>query len=370
MKKARIAALGAAGAGAAATTVAGGRLRRFYRSLAPDTGEGEELFAETKDGWRIALYRYAAIGDRKSVPVVAGHGFAGSRLIWDLTHETSLARFLAEAGYDFYAVDLRGRGGSWPTTGSRADAQWSFDDFVFHDLPASVAAACDRSGAHQAFWLGLEMSGQALYAAAISGTAHQVRAGVTFGSPVLTPATAKVPGVTTAPQMRRHGRVRFRAGAHYAGPVLALLHSKQLESSFRPRNFDAIGPARYLRNGVPDEATKLADQFADWIEHGTMRSLDHSTVWSDHLDQVTLPLMVMAGGRDLQRPADATRAAFERFGSLDKSFVQADVASGFSFDFGHDDLVAGKASPTEIFPRIRAWLDDHLGDVNEGPDPD
>ncbi|MGO8870655.1 MAG: alpha/beta fold hydrolase [Acidimicrobiales bacterium] len=366
MKETKTGALAVAAVGAAAGTIVGAKLCRFYRDLAPDTGEDERLFAETEDGWRIAIYRYAARGDRKPIPVVAGHGFAGSRLIWDLTPETSLARYLAGAGYDFYAIDLRGRGESWPVDGSGADAQWSFDDFVFRDLPTSVATACECSGVDEAFWLGLEMSGQALYAAAVSGTAQQVRAGVTFGAPVLTPASAEVPGVTTKPRMRRNGRLQFRAGAHHAGPILALLHSKQLESSFRPENFDPIGPARYLRHGVPDEATRLADQFADWIEHATMRSLDHSTVWSEHLDQVTLPLLIMAGAHDLQRPADATRRAFEAFGSFDKSFIEAGEDTGFSLDFGHDDLIAGRASSSEIFPKIRVWLDDHVHHARDG----
>jgi len=339
--------------------VAGRKVRDFYRELDLDTGHDEVCFAETTDGWRIALYRYAARGDRKPFPIVAGHGFAGTRLIWDLTPETSLARYLANAGYDFYAVDLRGRGESWPQTGSRSDLQWSFDDFVERDLPAAVAKACERSEAQEAFWLGLEMSGQALYASVISGTTSQLRGGITFGSPVLTPPTALVPGVTTQPRMRRHGRVKFRAGAHFAGPILALTKSKQLESSFRPENFDPIGPARYLYSGIPDEATVLADQFGDWIEHGVMRSLDHTTVWSDRLDEIDLPLLIVAAAHDLQRPPGATRAAFEAIGSTDKTWIEAGVSSGFSLDFGHDDLIAGRASPVEVFPYIRAWLDEH-----------
>jgi len=202
------------------------------------------------------------------------------------------------------------------------------------------------------------MSGQALYASIISGTASQVRGGITLGSPVLTPSTAMVPGVTTHPQMRRHGRVKFRAGAYFAGPILALTKSKQLESSFRPENFDPIGPARYLYNGIPDEATVLADQFGDWIEHDVMRSLDHTTVWSDRLDEIDLPLLIMAAAHDPQRPPEASHAAFEAIGSSDKTWIEAGVSSGFSLDFGHDDLVAGRASPAEIFPKIRSWLDE------------
>ena len=346
-------------AGAAGGIVAGTRLRRFYARLAPETDEDERILVETPDGWQLALYRYAGRGNRRPYPVVAGHGFAGSRLIWDLTADTSLARHLRDAGYDFYAVDLRGRGESRPMNGSLAEAQWGFDDFVDHDLPTAVATACERSGTDEAFWLGLEMSGQALYAAAISGTADQVRGGITFGAPMSTPATAKVPGVTAAPRMRRHGRVLFRAGSHHAGPLLAITGSSQLESSFRPVNSDPLAPARYLRHGIPDEATRLADQFHDWIDHDVMRSLDRTVRWSDRLDEVRLPLLVMAAAHDLQRPASSVHAAFEAFGSADKTWIEAGTASGFSVDFGHDDLVAGRASATEVFPRVLTWLDDH-----------
>ncbi|MCZ7530202.1 MAG: lysophospholipase [Acidimicrobiia bacterium] len=344
---------------AAAGALAGRKVIRFYRDLRFDTAEDERIVVETDDGWQLTLDRYAARGSAKPYPVVAGHGFAGSHLIWDLTPQTSLARFLADAGFDFYAVDLRGRGDSTPVGGSGADAQWSFDDIVQHDLPTAVAAACARSGSDEAFWVGLEMSGQALYAAAISETTGQLRGGITCGSPAITPPSAKVPGVTAPPRSRRDGRIPFRAGARAAGPLLALTRSRQLESSFRPANTDPIVPARYLYNGVPDESTVLADQFADWVAHGTMHSLDATTVWSDRLDEVTLPLLVMAGARDLQRPADAVRATFEQLGSADKTYIEAGTAAGFSVDHGHDDLVAGRASRAEIFPRISAWLDDH-----------
>lgn len=359
MRFLKTAGLAMGAAAVAAGAVAGSRVRRFYHDLHFDTVEDERFTVETDDGWQLAVYRYAPQGDPKPYPVVAGHGFAGSRLIWDLTPGTSLARFLSEAGYDFYAVDLRGRGDSRPLAGSLESAHWSFDDFVFHDLPAVVTEACARSGAEQAFWLGLEMSGQAFYAATISATTDRLRAGITCGSPAVTPPTAKVPGVTAPPQMQRNGRVMFRAGSHYAGPVLALTRASQLESSFRPVNADPVVPARYLYNGIPDESIVLAGQFSDWVDNATMRSLDRKTVWSDRLDEVTLPVLVMAAARDLQRPAEAVRATFEQLGSGDKTYVEAGTDQGFSLDFGHDDLVAGRASRGEVFPRIADWLDDH-----------
>ena len=110
------------------------------------------------------------------------------------------------------------------------------------------------------------------------------------------------------------------------------------------------------RNGIPDEAAALVDQFASWIGEGVMRTLDGSLVYSDRLADVTLPLLVIAAARDLQRPARSVRAAHDAFGSTDKTFVSAGVADGFSVDFGHDDLLAGLASPREVFPLIGDWI--------------
>lgn len=235
---------------------------------------------------------------------------------------------------------------------------WRIARYRYRPRGAAIAKACEVSGADQAFWLGLEMSGQALYAAVISGTATQVRGGITRGSPVITPRDARIPGITAAPRQRSRGRIPFRAGSRFAGPILALLRSRLLESSFIPANIDPVVPARYLYNGIPDESTQIADQFTDWVRNDVTRSLDHSVVWSERLGEVKLPLLVCAAARDLQRPAAGARAAFEAFGSADKTFLLAGKAGGFSVDFGHDDLLAGEASPLEFFPRLREWLDE------------
>ena len=134
------------------------------------------------------MYRYRAAGTPQPFPVICGHGMAGTHFIFDLHPRYSLARYLAAHGFDTWLVDLRGRGDSWPDGGPDVRLQWSFDDFVAHDLPTSVERTCELAGAEQAFWLGMEMSGQAVYAAAIAGTARRVRGAVTCGSPVLTPA--------------------------------------------------------------------------------------------------------------------------------------------------------------------------------------
>jgi len=331
-------------------------LGRSYRRFDWRTGEDQRHTARTADGWNLALYRYRAAGEPRRIPVICSHGMAGSHFIFDLHPRYSLARYLAQHGFDTWLVDLRGRGDSWPDGGPDPHLQWHFDDFAARDLPAAVARVCELAGCDEVFWIGMEMSGQALYAAAILETAARVRSAVTCGSPVLTPSSALVPGVTSAPKVRRHGRVPFSGGARLAGPVLAYGGFRVLESSFRPCNVDPLVVARYFRNGIPDEATDLVEQFAGWIRDGVMCSRDGSIVYSARLAEVTLPLLVLAAAHDLQRPPEAVRAAFGAFGSADKTFICAGVAEGFSVDFGHDDLLAGCAAPAEVFPRIAAWL--------------
>jgi len=337
----------------AATVLSGGR---WYRRFDWTTTHDEEHVARTPDGWNLALYRYRAMGKAKAFPVICGHGMAGTHLIYDLHPDYSLARHLAAQGFDTWLVDLRGRGESWPDSGPGRQLQWSFDDFAEVDVPAAIERVCELSGAEQAYWLGMEMSGQALYASTVLGLAERVRAGITFGSPALTSKEAMVPGVTAAPQASFRGRVPFRAGSRLAGPILSYGRSSQLESSFRSCNTDPIVPARYFRNGIPDEATDLVDQFKSWISEGCMRNRGGSVVYSDRLGEVQLPILLFAAAADLQRPPECVSETFQALGSVDKTFVRAGVGDGFSVDFGHDDLLAGKASPKEIFPRISDWL--------------
>ncbi|HVN40812.1 MAG TPA: hypothetical protein VMW19_21825 [Myxococcota bacterium] len=176
------------------------------------------------------------------------------------------------------------------------------------------------------------------------------------GLTALVTGASSGPGVTAPPKARWRGRVPFRAGSRLAGPILAYARSRQFESSFRACNSDPDLSARYFRNGVPDEATTLVDQFRGWIEEGAMRSRDGSCIYSERLGDVKLPLLLLAGAADLQRSPEAVAAKFEALGSVDKTFVRAGVREGFRVDYGHDDLLAGVAAPFEIFPRIGDWL--------------
>lgn len=282
-----------------------------------ETAEDERHSARTDDGWNVALYRYRPNGPALGMPVILGHGLAGSRYIFDVHEDYSMARALAARGLDVWLVDLRGANDSWPDDGPSRSRQWTFDDFVFRDLPAVTEYVADATGRETVHWVGTEMSGIALYAAVISQSAPRITAGVTMGAPAITPPEAEVPGVTTPFPQRSGARYEFAMVAD-VGPQLARDRSEVLDTSFLTTNTDWVVTARYFAHGVGDEATRLVDQFRDWMEHATMRSLGHSVVWSDRLAEFDIPVLVIA--------------------------------------VGHDDLVAGLTAPTNTFPLVADWL--------------
>ena len=83
-----------------------------WRFAAP-TGEDEVVHARTRDGWTLALGRRRPRAPSRRPPVLLVHGIAMNRQALDFGVERySLSAFLARAGFDCFALDLRGHGGS------------------------------------------------------------------------------------------------------------------------------------------------------------------------------------------------------------------------------------------------------------------
>lgn len=313
--------------------------------------------ARTLDGWNLGLRRYQPLESTGRPPVVCSHGLAGTSLLFDLHPGPSLARHLAAAGFDTWLLDLRGRDVSWPDLGPDPRQQWDFDAFVELDIPAALDHVAEVTGSADAFFIGQEMSGQAAYAAIAARTTSRIRALVTLGAPAVTPPEARVPGVSAPPRIDIRGRVPYSVGARLAGPLLAHLAPAVLSDAFAPDTTEAAVAARYLRHGVPDEALALVEQFRDWFTDGSMRSGD-GVDYAKHLGEVTLPALLIAGAVDRQRPAAAVADTAAALGGDDVTFVNAGIAGGYRVDYGHDDVLAGRMAPVEIYPLIVGWLTD------------
>ena len=65
--------------------------KAYKRQLLAD----EIHFCDTKDGWRIGIYRFKSKKEGKSEPVLLVHGLTSNPYIFDAFPDLSLARFLA-----------------------------------------------------------------------------------------------------------------------------------------------------------------------------------------------------------------------------------------------------------------------------------
>lgn len=82
----------------------------------PEICTADELhFTPVSGGWRLALWRYMPppSAPKRNHPVLLLSGVATNAIAWDLEPEVSMARHLAEAGFETWTLEVRGAGLSY-----------------------------------------------------------------------------------------------------------------------------------------------------------------------------------------------------------------------------------------------------------------
>src|SRR5438105_2216446 len=123
--------------------------------------------ARTQDRWTLALHRYRlpALQPERRTPVLLCHGLGSNRHSFDAPQGPSLARYLANLGYDVWSLELRGAGSSKrPGLFNALRWEWTFEHYVRFDAPAAVALVCDATGSAGVHWVGHSLGGMVAYA--------------------------------------------------------------------------------------------------------------------------------------------------------------------------------------------------------------
>ena len=290
------------------------------------------------------------------MPVLLCSGFSCNRHFIDYDERYSLARFLARAGFDAWVVELRGRGLSHPTAACRRPGRWTFDDLATVDVPAAVDHVVRATGREVA-WVGHSMGGMVLYAYLGTRVRAPIRAGVTIASPVRFAEAGP-------PLLRRIGdamlnvplgdivRQRLLLGALW----WILAPTSGIEIGMNVANIDRGDVGRALRLAMGNVSRLKLQQFSRWAREGTFASLDGRVSYLDALAGVRTPLLVVAGSGDRVARPDTVRRALDRLPGASAIYRELGRAHGESVDFGHVDLILGRAAPTEVFPVVAGWL--------------
>jgi pimeloyl-ACP methyl ester carboxylesterase len=323
-------------------------------------------YVATRDGWRVTLYhRPPASEAAHGAPVVLCHGMGSNRYNMDGPGRVSLARFLQERGYDVWVLELRGAGRSrrlvrWPPV----RFQWTFEDYVQHDVPAALALVRQLTGRERVLWVGHSLGGMIAYASLMTPVADAFAGVATLGSPGMTDVGDET--LDRWVSLRRllrlaPARIPTRTLARLGAPFVPVIQSTFApwvrDWSWHPDNFDPEIVRFMMWNGVEDLPRSLLWEFAEWYEAKQMSDRYGLFHFTDHLERIKVPLLVVAGSRDrLTPPADLQRLV-SRAGSDDKRYVEAGHAGGFAHEYSHVDLVLGRHAPDEIYPLLADWLD-------------
>ena len=329
---------------------------RFYRT-------------RTHDGWRLALYRYTPVRRSHQTPVLLCHGMSSNRWDMDGPGKISLARYLLRQGYDVWVVELRGAGRSTRPTwwnGKRYD--WRFEDYVQHDAPALLRKVLHESGARQVHWVGHSMGGMIAYALLMSPMHNKIASAVTIGSPTM--SDVGHPVIDFGVPYR--GLLRFvparlplgtlaRLGSPFAALVARGLDRSIAELGWHEGNAD-VGLLRALMlTAVDDLPASLLREFARWYDTKAMSDRYGMFDFTEHLERITTPILVIAGSKDGLTPPRDLEHVYERVGSCDKEFRVIGKAQGFAHDYSHADLILGLHAPQDVYPVILEWLEAHRG---------
>jgi pimeloyl-ACP methyl ester carboxylesterase len=318
--------------------------RWFFVDSTPD----EVHYTATDDGWRLAVVRYRA-KEPRGLPVLLCHGIAANHLNLDLTPDRSLARALAAAGYDTWSVELRGRGlSTQPQLFNKFRYDWSFDEYVEKDAPAAIAEVLRATGAPKLHWVGFSIGGLIGYAIAKD---PRIASMVCLAAPSTFTFQRKY---LYAWPLRNLRWLKHRFLMRLLAPLAGYWRPKLLSS---PENLDGAVIRRFLVNGAANFSGNEMLQYGDWLEGDHFRSIDHRRDYRALLPGISLPILVVAGNKDLLAPPPAVKDAYDAIGSAEKQLTIVSRGNGFASNYGHLDLMLGDSAVKDVYPLVVRWLD-------------
>jgi polyhydroxyalkanoate synthase len=273
--------------------------------------------------------------------VILCHGIIQNRLAFAVP-SFSVPQFLNDAGFDVYAVDMRGRDGG---TGRH-----DFGAYVDEDAVAVVGAVAARHP--RVSWIGHSMGG--LIGVAMPVVVDSI---VALASPLL-PGTAALRGLAVDRRLAWLSRRTARRGIAFPGKTYSrafVALRKLLDRGLVPFPLPLWKPGSFgsdedlafaLDAGFSDDGHHV---LADLCELGVSNGVRAGRVaFSERLRALRTPLLCVAGAVDALAPPDSVHALFSRAGSPDKRFLEVDA--------GHIDVVLGKRARAEVWPAVVDFL--------------
>jgi pimeloyl-ACP methyl ester carboxylesterase len=304
-------------------------------------------------GWQLALHRLGpprppSPGAR---PVVLVPGFAMNSFILGYhPNGPSFAGFLADAGLEVWAVELRGQGDSRRTDGAR---NFALEDLGLTDLGRCIEAVLERTqtGATEVDLVGCSLGATFMFIQAAWWPVPHVRRLVNVGGPLRWAHTPKLAKAFSAlgPALKalpiKGTRRLARLGLPLAKRIPGLLHLY-----LHPATTDLSEPEQLTRT-IDDPHPSLNAQIARWIKAADLclgeRNLTQSVA------RLHNPLLTVVANADGIVPEDTVCSAHNVMGEAPRQILRCGSPSR---PMAHADLFIGEDAPTQVFAPVAAWL--------------
>lgn len=325
----------------------------------------EILYTTTDDGWELAVHHFApapGLPPRRH-PVIICHGLASNKNNWDLTDRLSFPAYLTDLGFDVWGIELRG-GGLSETPGWFSEKGWdfTFDDYVLHDIPAALALVREKTGAEQVHWIGHSMGGIVMYGYLQRVGDQHIRSAAAIGSPpwLLDHANPLNASYTWLPVLDFFfDEIPTGTLAQLLSPLAAYQIVPHTHIIWNRDNVSPQAARTAAANAVSNQSANVMVQLARTIEDHALRSFDGTYDYRAGLANITVPFFFGAGALDHLAPPAVVMDAYRHVSSEHKAVVVFSRANGFANDYGHVDLVVGESAPLDVFPVLSQWVIEH-----------
>jgi predicted alpha/beta hydrolase len=324
--------------------------------------QAQVLYAKTDDGWQLAVHHWPHRGRKRQYPILMVHGLAANRHNIDLDERYSVARAARDRGFEVYILELRGAGLSRPPRGrDRSLFQWGFEEHKVHDLPAAIRFVLDHAGRHKVHGLGHSMGGMLLYAHAVEPMSS-LRSITTVGSPLISqlnlgPRERRLMQLATRlVPARAMKRVRIKNVVGVAGRFVPLSARLADGVLLNVANCEQEVIGRMAREAISDIPLQLV------VEIGAQMSVqvqqEGPYAYEARLGDIRVPVQAVSGSVDRVAPVAAVEAAVTRLDGPDVRYRKMGREEGDRADYGHADLLVGRAAPEEVFPTLIDFMEE------------
>jgi pimeloyl-ACP methyl ester carboxylesterase len=269
----------------------------------------------------IGIYGQSSQGKQ---PIVLVHGSFTNRRFWISAQGVGLARYLVEAGFDVWLMEMRGHGLS-PRNLDYKDN--SLEHYAVSDVPAINEFVIEKTGL-KPVWLGHSLGGVLIATAVAAETLpeHQIAAIALLGTQVVRRRWfLQIPLITSM------GKLWFTLKPELDG--------------------------RKLKIGPENEPAGIAKEYLRWLGLlGRWRFNEGKASLLAKWQNMDVPMLAMAGKNDQSDPVEYCERFYDLCGSNNKVFKLLSKDEGFSRDFGHVDMIVSKAAAKEVWPELLNWL--------------